>query len=149
MMRRNYKPFPVDVDDPTIQAGQRMSYWPVLQVRLGFAHTMSPRFDAIVDSGSPWPLFRADLGRFIGLKVERGAKYQLGGVIANISRTTYFHKVKIYVEADWVIECMAGFCSDLRVTGILGRSGFFTSFQTTFDHSGMTPAVEIERIQRA
>jgi hypothetical protein len=27
--------------------------------------------------------------------------------------------------------------------------GFFSNFLTTFDHSGMTPTVEIERIQRA
>jgi hypothetical protein len=147
-MRKPYKPFPIDQNDPTLRVGENVSYWPVLQVRLGFGHATSPRFDAIVDSGSPWPLFKADLGKLVGIKVEQGMKYPLGGVIANITRPTYFHKVKIYVETDWVIECIAGFCPDLGVTGILGRNGFFSNFKTTFDHSGIVPAVEIERISK-
>jgi hypothetical protein len=147
-MRRIYKDFPTDEPDPI--TNESTVPWPVLRVRVGYGHTQSPRFDAVVDSGSPWCLFRGDVGAIIGIKdITKGRKYALGGVIAGTREPAYFHKVKIYIEADWVIECMAGFCQKLGVTGILGRSGFFDSFRVSFDHSGIDPALEIERVLRA
>ena len=34
----------------------------------------------------------------------------------------FFHRVKIYIELDWIIEVTAGFCKKLAVAGILGRN---------------------------
>lgn len=122
-------------------------YMPSLQVRLEYGHgKQSPRFDAIVDSGSPWCIFRADLGRMIGIDVSRTNKtYALGGVISGPHDTMYIHKIKIFVESNWVIEVNAGFVEKLAVTGILGRNGFFSNFKTTFDHSTNPATLEIER----
>lgn len=124
--------------------------WPVLQVRVGLNHVQSPRFDAVVDSGSAWCLFRADVAKYIGIKdITKGAKYPLGGVIANVKESMYFHRVRIFIESDWIIEVNAGFCEKLGVTGILGRYGFFEKFKTTFDHSTNPPTLEIERFHLA
>jgi len=118
-VKKNYRPWPVDQSDPTTTQGESYVYWPVLQVRVGRGHAQSPRFDAVVDSGSPWCLFKADIGRMVDIDIEKGPKYPLGGVVANVTLPAYVHKVKIYVEAIGVIECMAGFCDNLGVTGIL------------------------------
>lgn len=148
-MRKPYKAFPVDKADPTI-TNEVKTYWPVLQVRVQYAHAASPRFDAIVDSGSPWCLFKADVGRLIGISdVTKGKPYSLGGVIGNVTEPMWFHRVKIYVEAEGIIEVNAGFAPKLSVTGILGRNGFFNNFQVSFDHSTTPPELEIHRIHRA
>jgi hypothetical protein len=149
-MKKPYKAFPIDDPDPN-DPTQREMYLPSFQVRLGHGHgNRSPRFDAIVDSGSPWCIFRADLGRMIGIDITKTNKtYPLGGVISGPRDTMYIHKVKIFVESDWVIEVMAGFVEKLAVTGILGRNGFFTNFKTTFDHSTNPATVEIERFHIA
>jgi len=57
-----------------------------------------------------------------------------------------FHKVKIYVESDWIIEVMVGFCKKLSVAGILGRNGFFDNFHVHFDHSSSPPVLEVSKI---
>ncbi len=117
-------------------------------VRVGYRHARSPRFFPVVDSGSPYCMFKADLGRLIGLDVEKGIKHEIGGIIHGLTEPIYFHKVQIYVESDWVIEVMAGFVKKLAISGILGRNGFFSNFQVHFDHSGESPAFEISRIER-
>ena len=61
----------------------------------------------------------------------------------------WFHRVKIYVEAEGVVEVNAGFAPRLSVTGILGRNGFFSNFIVNFDHSTTPPSLEISRINRS
>ena len=84
-LKRTYKGFPVDKPDPS-RPSETKVYWPVLQVRVQYGHAMSPRFDAIVDSGSPWCIFKADIGKMIGISdITKGKPYSLGGVIGNMT----------------------------------------------------------------
>ncbi len=72
----------------------------------------------------------------------------MGGVIANLQESAYFHRVQIYVESNWKITVTAGFMENLSVGGILGRNGFFDNFRVTFDQGVNPPEFEITKIVR-
>ncbi len=146
-MRKQYSSFPLDEINPAFPDEKEM-YWPTLMVRVGRLHQQTPRLPAVVDSGSPWCIFRSDVGRFLGIDVHSGKRHKMGGVISGVTDAIYFHKVKIYIEQEWVIEVMAGFSDKLSLAGILGRDGFFDNFHVYFDHSGKPPVLQIDRIQK-
>ena len=117
-MKVPYKPFPVK-DVPGFK--DIHSHWlPVLMVAVIHRHKTSKRFEAIVDSGSPWCLFHAAVGRSIGVKIEKGEVGRLGGVIRGASEPVYFHNVKIRFP-EHILDARAGFTEALSVAGILGR----------------------------
>jgi hypothetical protein len=121
----------------------------MLYVRLGFGHKqMTPRFLAYVDSGSPYCIFRWDLATYLGIDLSNSFHDDVSGIIAGTSEKIYFHKVKLQVDGEWLIEITAGFVKKFNTAGILGRIGFFDNFKITFDHSGHPPAFEIERMSR-
>ncbi len=104
---------------------------------------------AIVDSGSPYCLFRDDVAAAIGIRdITTGKPFEFGSVKRGITGTAYFHKIGLYVESDWKIDVLAGFSSTLSVAGLLGRYGFFDHFLVAFDHSGNPPVMEISKIDR-
>jgi hypothetical protein len=145
-LRKKYVGIPIDSPDPGLKGEQ--SFWiPSLDVRFLFHHRLTPPVKAIVDSGSPYCLFRAQIGEWIGLDITRGEEGQLGGIIGGVREPVYFHKVCLLIENNWRIEVVAGFMKNLGVAAILGRKGFFDSFRVTFDHSSQPPEVEITRIQ--
>src|SRR5260370_31952312 len=116
----------------------RLRWEPMLQVRLGHAQKHakpSPRFYAYVDSGSPYCMFKCEFATLLGINPEQGFTDEIGGIIPGSTEPIYFHKVKLHVESDWIIEITAGFMKKLTATGILGRNGFFDHFKITFDHS--------------
>jgi hypothetical protein len=103
----------------------------MLRVRVGIPKgKRSPRFRAYVDSGSPWCLFKADIGDYLGLDIESGEQDELGGIIAASVELVYFHKLTLFVEDYWTIPIRAGFVRKLSTHGILGRDGFFVVFES-------------------
>ena len=145
-MRVPYKPFPVkgapgfkDID----------SHWlPVLTVAVIHHHKACKRFEAIVDSGSPWCLFHAAVGRSIGINIENGEVGRLGGVIRGASEPVYFHNVKIRF-LEHIVDATAGFTETLSVAGILGRQSFFDNCTVTFDPSSAPGHLDITRLFRS
>ncbi len=117
-------------------------------VRVGKGHARTPRFLAVIDSGSPYCMFQAEVGELVGLEVDKGEEDVVGGIIRGLQEPIYFHKVKIYVEMDWIIEVMAGFVKKLQVPGVLGRNGFFENFYIYFDHASHPPTVEVKKIEK-
>jgi|SRR5579872_102529 len=147
-MKKNYTRFPLDPPHPAFR--KEVAAWmPILQVRVGYNHKQTPRMPAVVDSGSPYCFFQSSVAEYLGIDVERGIEDSVGGITKGAPEPVYFHKVQVYVEADWIINIMAGFCKKLSVAAILGRNGFFDNFHTQFDHSGNPPVLEIRRIERA
>jgi hypothetical protein len=129
--------------------GEKSVWEPMLLVRLGVGRqAATPRFRAVVDSGSPFCIFKAGVAELLGIDVEKGEQDTIGGIIAGAREPIYFHNVNIYVEADWVVPVKAGFVRKLNTTGILGRIGFFDNFHVHFDHSVFPPVVEIKRIEK-
>lgn len=145
-MKKKYKGFPLDRPHPAL--GDKVLWEPQLLVRLGKkGRKYTPRFPAIVDSGSPFCIFKEDVASFLGIDIEKGEESKVGGVIAGVFQPIYFHRVQLYVESDWVVNVRAGFVKKLSTSGILGRTGFFDNFVVTFDHSQNPPCLEITRIQ--
>jgi hypothetical protein len=94
-------------------------------------------------------LFRDDIATAIGIRdITTGKSGDIGSVKRGVSDTCYFHKIKIYVEADWVIEVLAGFSARLSVPALLGRYGFFDHFLVTFDHTLNPPMLDITKLER-
>ncbi len=141
-----YTGFPVEPRHPAFK-NEPTSWMPVVTVRVGKTHDIwTPRFGAVVDSGSPWCLFPTACADFLGMRVADGIESTIGGILKGDSEPIYFHTVKIQVANNWCITVKAGFTKKLSVAGILGRSGFFDNFIIRFDHSTKPPQFEIERI---
>ncbi|SRR6266496_1645764 len=146
-LRKSYTALPIDKSNPI--TGELKTWIPYLRVRPAKGHVVfrQPIF-ALVDSGSPYCLFRADIAAAIGIRdITTGTPSEIGSVKKGMKQTCYFHKIKLYVE-EWVIEIMAGFCANLSVPALLGRYGFFDHFVITFDHSASPPMLEVTKIDR-
>ncbi len=99
-MRKPYTRFPIDQPTTSFK-GEKAIWEPMLMVRIGLPKkSQSPRFRAVVDSGSPFCIFRADLGHLIGIDVERGERDAIGGIIPGVKEPIYFHQINLFVEAD-------------------------------------------------
>lgn len=147
IVRIAYKVLPLVQPHP-IYPGQTYTWTPILNVNLMYNHTRSSRVEAVVDSGSPWCLFHADVGLGIGIDITKGMEEPLGGVIGGAVGKMYFHKVKLCIPGD-IFEIMAGFSTKLSVAGILGRSGFFNRYSILFDPCSTPPGIELQRVGRA
>lgn len=124
---------------------------PILDVRISNPTNHAQptnRFEAIVDSGAPDCYFHADIGHAIGLKVDRGIRAPIGGIVAGATIDVYYHDIHLWVGADR-IKIRAGFSEKISVAAILGRRGFFENFIITFDPSSSPPGFEIQRLGRA
>lgn len=98
-MRKPYTRFPLDNPHPAFK-GEKAIWEPRLMVRVGKGHARTPRFLAVIDSGSPYCMFQAEVGELVGLEVDKGEEDVVGGIIRGLQEPIYFHKVKIYVEMD-------------------------------------------------
>ena len=123
----------------------------MLWVRMGANHQKTPRFLAVVDSGSGTCLFRTDWADYLKLDLTKKnvGLMEIGGIISGPKQTVYYAPVQLYVADNWVITVTAGFLKKLAASGILGRNGFFDAFKVSFDHLVSPPAFEIERTNRA
>ena len=79
-MRVAYKVFPFAKPNPVFP-GQTYTWVPILNVHVLHNHARSKRVEAVVDSGSPWRLFHADVGSGIGIDVTEGIERPMGGVV--------------------------------------------------------------------
>jgi hypothetical protein len=146
-VRVAYKLFPLQQPSP-IFPGRTSTWTPILNINVMNNHVKSNRIEAVVDSGSPWCLFHADVGSHIGLNVTSGIPGPLGGVVGGASGQVYFHKVKLCLPGT-IIDIVAGFSPQLSIAGILGRSGFFDNYTVTFDPCSNPPGLDIQRVGRA
>ena len=100
---------------------------PILNVSINNPTTHSPqtrRFEAVVDSGAPDCYFHGSIGRAIGLKIDKGTKSTIGGIVAAAAIDVYFHDVALWIGTD-TLKIRAGFSDQISVAAILGRRGFF------------------------
>ena len=82
------------------------------------------------------------------MKIDKGKRGGLGGVLAGASSDVYFHKVKLLFLGN-MVSTMAGFSHDLSVGAILGRQGFFDNCTVTFDPSqSKFGELDVERFHR-
>ena|SRR5882724_10207025 len=142
-MRRQYTDFPLTSGLP----GETKQSMPVLWVRCLYQHQALVRIQAVVDSGSPYCMFKTDIADFLKIDLTNAPQGSMGGVIGGPSEPLYFHKITLQVENNWTFEVMGGFMKKLSWPIILGRGGFFDKFQVTFDHSKTPHEFEINKIE--
>ena len=104
----------------------------------------SKRFNAIIDSGASRCIFHGEIGKAIGLEVEKGEVESTLGVAGPTD--TYLHDVSLYAPGGPIL-IRAGFSFTLPVAGVLGMMGFFESFKIIFDPTHLH--CELDRIYRA
>lgn len=92
-------------------------------------------FDAYVDSGATYSIFKPEMAEILGLELEKGEKVYVtvgdGSLI-----TVYLHKVRIDL-AGKKIEATIGFSKQLGIGfNIIGRKDIFEKFIIAFDEKG-------------
>jgi hypothetical protein len=147
MVRVPYKTFPLVSALPAFSSVKEIWY-PIVNVAISYRHITSKRFEAVVDSGSPFCLFHSDIGRALGIPIEEGGRDTLKGIAKDASSDAYFHEMQLKLVAD-TIPIIGGFIEDLPVAAILGRNGFFDNFVITFDPCSAPPGLALERVHRA
>jgi hypothetical protein len=142
-LRVSYKSFPFRNSGVPEQT---RTWRPILPVQIIHNHATSKRFEAIVDTGSDYCLFDANIGALLGIKIVSGPVGPVGGIIPGSRGKVYFHNVKLVVGAD-IVEIKAGFSWDIT-ENVLGFFGFFTNFNVTLNTVFEPPCFDIERIQK-
>lgn len=118
----------------------------MLNVQLSLPLPNAPRtkrFEALIDSGATRCLFHADIGRHLGLDIQKGDYEKTQGIGG--ATDSWVHPVRLYAFGA-PHEIHAGFKENLPIAGILGMNGFFDHFLVTFVHPALV--CEIERIQQ-
>ncbi len=80
-------------------------------------------------------IFHADVGRAIGLDIEKGERFQMGGV-TGAEQTGYIHKVTLTIS-NISYQTKVGFTDNMRdgAYGMVGEKGFFDRFAVKFDYA--------------
>lgn len=119
-------------------------YSALLNIHLALPLPNAPRtkrFEAVIDSGASRCVFHADIGRHLGIDIQKGDYEQTQGIGG--ATDVWIHPIRLYVPGG-PIDIHAGFKEGLPVAGLLGMNGFFDHYIVTF----VQPALhcEIERI---
>ena len=92
-------------------------------------------YHVLVDSGADMCFFDAEIGREIGIDIEKGKKQEVFGIGGKAS-IYYVHRIMIEVGG-WPFDVEAGFMPEVagRVLpyGVVGQRGFFDKFIVKFD----------------
>jgi hypothetical protein len=107
---------------------------PVISVKLKWGDK-ELGYTVLVDSGADMCLFDAEIGKLIGIDIERGKKREVFGVGGKAS---FYFLCPVQIEVGgWTYEIEAGFMPEVsgRVMpyGLVGQRGFFDNFIVKFD----------------
>src|SRR3989339_640327 len=113
--------------------------YPFIPIRLSCNDYFTPKFFALVDSGSTNCLFEDGFRSCLNLKIEDGKKSMITG-IGGATVTHYFYHINIEIFDSQILKVVhkipvyAGFSEGkLAGGGLLGMDGFFNTFQVTFN----------------
>jgi hypothetical protein len=110
-------------------------FLPIVPLRLKSVHGDWIIFDAFVDSGASYSIFKEEIGEIIGLETEAGKKAYItvgdGSLIV-----VYLQEVEVKT-GDEEFRATIGFSKQLGIGfNILGRKDFFERFKVCFDEVG-------------
>lgn len=122
------------VKTPTRDPKKKWLSRPLIPVAL-FGPKGSIYIDALIDSGADMCLFHSDIGRDIGLEIEKGERELFSGIEGgNVIVYVYTIYLQIIGMSEKV-EVKAGFAETPGVSAILGQEGFFDNFQIKFQRN--------------
>lgn len=110
---------------------------PVIPIKLSHKDK-SASYLVLIDSGADFCIFHADLGKAIGIEIEKGKKLEYFGIEGN-KQFAYFHDINIEIQGWIKFSACVGFSYDFTKNmpyGILGQKGFFNLFKVIFDYTG-------------
>lgn len=117
---------------------------PIIPVTL-FGPKGSINIDALIDSGADRCLFNSQIGKEIGLEIEKGEREIFSGIEGG-KLLAYLHKIHLQIIGiNKIIEIIAGFTDAPGVFAILGQEGFFDAFKIKFEKAHNT--IEITPIK--
>ncbi len=87
----------------------------------------------LVDSGSDFCIFDAQIADILGIDIYGGEEYKVFG-ITGVGEPYYVHSIKINVGG-WSHNIKAGFLPNIAELGygVVGQKGFFNFFIVKFD----------------
>lgn len=90
---------------------------------------------AVLDSGADDCIFPYNVGKRLGLTVEKGRVQTFSGA-GSRGNTAYFHSLVLVVEGRIRWRCNVGFtrAMDYAGLGLLGQHGFFDHFRVVFNY---------------
>jgi len=121
---------------------------PIIPVQLSRGTFLTNQFEAIADTGAFDCLFHADIAPAVGIKdITTGTAKPSGGIVKGLPILIYGHELRLVIGSD-NFKIQAFFSTELSVSALLGRNGFFDKYIVTFDPSGDTPSFSMTRIRK-
>ncbi len=105
---------------------------PVIPIEIVF-QGRSIHYEVLIDSGADLCLFDAEIGEVLGIEIERGPRYEIGGITGVIE---YYHVHPITLKVGgWNYPVEVGFMPKMPSFGhgLVGQRGFFDLFIVKFD----------------
>jgi len=110
---------------------ERDRFVPIIPLKL-FGKQEWVTFDAYVDSGATYSIFKQEIAEILGIEVANGEKLFVAVADGSLI-TAYLHHVKMNL-ANKIFDCIIGFSKQLGIGfNIIGRKGVFENFIITFN----------------
>ncbi|MBI4653217.1 retropepsin-like domain-containing protein [Candidatus Kuenenbacteria bacterium] len=105
-------------------------WFPVIDISLQGPKRIR-KFKALIDSGASFSVFRPEVAKLLGLKIEKGKLIYLEGIGGRI--LGYIHKLNLSVDDKNFFKCNIVFSYEFNVSfNLLGRNNFFEPFIISF-----------------
>jgi len=107
-------------------------FLPIISLRIKDINRKWVVFDAFVDSGASYSIFKEEIAEILGLEMEDGEKIHVT-VGDGSSITVYLHKAEVKISEE-EFKANIGFSKQLGIGfNILGRKDFFEKFKVCFN----------------
>lgn len=114
--------------------GSSGEFYPIVDLFTDYKGRTTKIF-ALVDSGATICIFKPEVAKVLGLKIETGKPTYLGGVGGRIKG--YIHQLEIDI-AGKSLKAPVVFSYEYNVSlNLLGRDGIFKNFKILFDEKNL------------
>jgi len=118
----------------------RGSSFPIIPLEMRSSDGPWVAAEALVDSGASLSLFDGQIGRDLGLTINRGGRIRPTGIGGTIN--AFLHSVRFRI-GDEEFEGEAGFTDGQRLPlNLLGRKAIFERFDVTFSERSQRTILE-------
>jgi hypothetical protein len=118
----------------------RGSNFPIIPLELRLSDGPWVASEALVDSGASVSLFDGQIGRVLGLSINRGKRIRPVGIGGTIS--AFLHRIRLRI-GDEEFEAEVAFTESQRLPlNLLGRKPVFERFLVTFDERARQTILE-------
>ncbi len=118
----------------------RGSNFPIIPLELRLSDGPWVASEALVDSGASVSLFDGQIGRVLGLTIDRGERIRPSGIGGTIN--AYLHRIRLKIGNE-EFEAEVAFTASHRLPlSLLGRRAVFERFLVTFDERAKQTILE-------